>query len=104
MLESQVHADNCFVTLTYDDEHLPRPHRPGHWMPSLSPYHVTNFIKRLRRHYEIPIRYFLAGEYGNDSQRPHYHLALFGLSPLQFKLHKKWKPVNPPTDRDWETT
>lgn len=40
---------------------------------------VQRFLKRLRKAiYPRKVRYFLVGEYGEEKQRPHYHLALFG--------------------------
>jgi hypothetical protein len=71
LLEMHQHEFNTFLTLTYDDEHVPKDF-------SLKPEHLTKFLKRLRKKTEYPIRYFAVGEYGDESQRPHYHLALFG--------------------------
>lgn len=71
MLEAMSHEKNCFVTLTYSDANLPR---------ELSPEDLRDFLKRLRRRVPVKIRYFAVGEYGDHSQRPHYHLAIFGLS------------------------
>lgn len=71
--EAQLHEENCFLTLTYDDEHLPKD-------LSLKKDHVQKFIKRLRRKYpEKTIRYFYCGEYGENTDRPHYHICLFGI-------------------------
>lgn len=73
MLEAAEYGDNSFVTLTYSDEHLPSD-------GSLRPRDLTLFLKRLRFAYSgLKIRYFGVGEYGDDSFRPHYHLALFGF-------------------------
>lgn len=73
ILESFGHESSCFVTLTYSPENLPPRN-------SLVPEHGTKFIKRLRHHLgKTKIRYFLVGEYGDQTQRPHYHLALFGI-------------------------
>lgn len=75
-LEASQYADNCFLTLTYDDKHLPED-------GSLDPLALTLFIKRLRKwfdqNYGKKFRYFGVGEYGDQSNRPHYHLALFGF-------------------------
>lgn len=65
-----------FLTLTYDDEHLP----PG---GSLRPVDVQLFMKRLREHLarrfnRKRIRFFLAGEYGERLARPHYHAIIVG--------------------------
>lgn len=75
MLESRKHAASCFVTLTYDQEHLPPD-------GSVQPRDATLWLKRLRRRLApIPIRYYLCGEYGDSTWRPHYHAALFGVGP-----------------------
>lgn len=73
VLEASQHRENCFVTLTYDDEHLPPD-------GSLNVKHYQDFMKRLRKHFEPRrIRFFHCGEYGEESARPHYHACLFGL-------------------------
>lgn len=85
MLENQLHADSIFLTLTYDDEYLP---------PNNSVYvdEVQRFIKRLRKYlhyYEHKhIRYFACGEYGDESDRPHYHLIIFGWYPKDAEFYK----------------
>lgn len=74
MLESLSHVENCFVTLTYNDENLPED-------GSVNPAEVTKFLKRLRKViYPMKVRYFIVGEYGETSWRPHYHACLFGVS------------------------
>jgi len=65
--ESQMHDRNCFVTLTYANA----PEKINREDPQ-------KFIKRLRHHSGKPIRYFLTGEYGEQTRRPHYHAILFG--------------------------
>lgn len=74
LLESFKHGDSCFVTLTYDNDHLPE---------KLVKSDYQNFLKRLRKSLAPrKIRYFLAGEYGELSGRPHFHLAVFGLDAI----------------------
>lgn len=78
--ESKLHDVNCFVTLTYDDDHLP----PG---GTLVKEHVQKFIHDLRQKiYPGKLRYFLAGEYGAKLSRPHYHLLLFGYRFTDLEL------------------
>jgi len=77
------HYGNSWVTLTYRDpaQTNKEQFRQGHYIPSdysLRPSHVSRFIRALRkqnRHKKI--RYFYCGEYGDENQRPHYHLCLF---------------------------
>lgn len=70
--EAQLHEQNCFITLTYNDKHLPEDE-------GLCKKHFQDFMKRLREHYEPKkIRFFHCGEYGERLSRPHYHALLFG--------------------------
>ena len=76
-LESFLHSSNCFVTLTYKDLELPAT-LDG--LMTLDKADVQKFIKKLRKKVNPKkIRYFYCGEYGDKTQRPHYHLALYGL-------------------------
>lgn len=79
-----------FVTLTYDDDHLPSVGPVG--ISSLVPRDVELFMKRLRErwlrlHQVDNIRFFLSGEYGSTTFRPHYHLLLYGVPFFDLKLH-----------------
>jgi len=71
--ESMMYEKNSFVTLTYSDEHLPGPklHYPD----------FQKFLKRLRKTQSEPIPYFVVGEYGEKTKRPHWHAILFNYSP-----------------------
>lgn len=79
-----------FLTLTYDDGHLPSC--------GVSVRDVQLFMKRLRsyvsyHHSNFPrFRYICFSEYGKQHGRPHYHLLLFGLgfsSPRDVLLFEK---------------
>lgn len=70
--EASLYEDNSFVTLTYDDAHLPL-------YGSLDKTAFPRFMKRLRKSIEpAKVRFFHAGEYGELYGRPHYHACLFG--------------------------
>lgn len=82
--EAKLWDHNYFITLTYDDEHLPP-------FASLRPEDLQRFWKRLRKavsgHREAPdgsgekpVRYFACGEYGSRTDRPHYHALLFNVA------------------------
>ncbi len=76
--EASLYDDNCFITLTYHEQHLP-------WASSLDKSAFPKFMKRLRKRYpDERIRYFHCGEYGDRFGRPHYHALLFG-----FDFHDK---------------
>lgn len=78
-LEDYDHAS--FVTLTYNDEFLPFGNDS---FGSLCKKDLQKYFKRLRKSLcERKIRYYACGEYGELSQRPHYHFIVFGLHPLQ---------------------
>lgn len=82
MLEAQSHEHSSFWTLTYDEANHPHD-------SSLNPVHTRNWLKRLRRSLENQgrsVRYYLVGEYGDTTQRPHYHAALFGVSEQETDL------------------
>ena len=91
--EASLHERNCFITLTYDDDHLP----PG---LSLKLKDYQDFMKRLRKRYGNGIRFYHAGEYGDDFQRPHYHALLFNHD---FDDRVPWKQEGKfPLDRSAE--
>lgn len=75
--EKRFHDESAFITLTYDEGHLPRD-------GSLNVKHFQDFMKRLRKRVEYTkLRFFHAGEYGEKRGRPHYHAIIFGVSFLE---------------------
>lgn len=79
--EAQFHDQNCFLTLTYDNEHLPEDQ-------SLNVRDWQLFAKRLRKRHG-PFRFFHCGEYGPTTLRPHLHAAIFGLDFTQSRTFYK---------------
>lgn len=98
-----------FVTLTYNNASIPHAWHVGYnrlpgdsefeyldedqsWIASaagspttLSVRDTQLFFKRLRKFFpDRRIRYFLAGEYGPKTKRPHYHAIIFGLTLSDF--------------------
>jgi len=96
MHESQSYADNSFITLTYDDKHLP-PHN------GLRYEDLVKFWKRLRKRVAkqaktnrtvLPkLRYYAVGEYGDKNQRPHYHACIFGHAFLENRVLLRTAPT-----------
>lgn len=95
MGELLYHRRASFVTLTYNEEHLPEG-----W--NLDYPQVQLFLKRLRKilmvpydyqyvkgfigpRYKFPFRYVITGEYGTKNGRPHYHGIFFGVGPERVK-------------------
>lgn len=74
MHEAQMHKENCFITLTYDDKHLSY----GGTQATLYKPDLQKFWKRLRKEAGHGIRYFACGEYGEQRSRPHFHACVFG--------------------------
>lgn len=85
LYEASLYEKNCFVTLTYDESHLPAD-------GSLKKKHFQDFMKRLRsRHSDRTIRFFQCGEYGPRLLRPHYHALLFNFD---FDDKYFWKEIH----------
>ena len=77
--ESQLHTDNSYITLTFNDESLrARDPEHAHRQPSLEHRDWQLFAKKLRKK-RGPFRYYMAGEYGGKLGRPHFHAILFGI-------------------------
>lgn len=100
VLEAQEYENNWFLTLTYDDDHLPES------LPIFDPItgevfdyfdssplnrnELTLFIKNFRRQLEYHfnhtgVRFYYCGEYGSISKRPHYHLIVFNVPSLKLR-------------------
>lgn len=72
-LEAAQYEDNCFLTLTYNNQCVPKG--------GLQKKEFQKFIKALRNKYGAGIRYFGCGEYGSKYDRPHYHIIVFNFFP-----------------------
>lgn len=96
-LEAKEYENNWFVTITYDDKHLPKPDEiidnngiswtnDGSWEGgTLVPSHLTQFIKNVRQimkrdYNQDGIRFMACGEYGDEGARPHYHIIFYNLN------------------------
>lgn len=107
MMEKHSWKESCFITLTYDDDHL---HVTSCGHATLWPSDIQNFFKRVRQflhrwkikndpeyaadyrlykeslwmapEYRIPspplLKNYYCGEYGDKFGRPHYHAIVFG--------------------------
>ena len=86
--ESSLHPNNIFITLTYDNEHLPE-------YGTLVKKHFQDFMKRLRKKYnKKKIRYYQCGEYGENFGRPNYHAIIFNhIFPDMEKVRGKHKDL-----------
>lgn len=77
--EEKQHKFAHFITLTYETSNLPRTSRG---FPTLCKEDVQKWLKRLRKMSRCrTIKYYLAGEYGTNTYRPHYHAIIFDAKP-----------------------
>lgn len=89
--EMKVSTSAWFITITYDGKHQPTIPFEDYQLPTLDKEDVQKFMKRLRKHNDATttrlgkarttLKYYLVGEYGGKSFRPHYHIILFNLEP-----------------------
>lgn len=90
VLENYTCEESGFVTLTFNDEHLPETGLP-------SMVELQKYIKRLRKELRngerpIKIRYFGVGERGQNNGRAHYHIAVFGAGHSHTERFQKcWR-------------
>lgn len=80
VLESRAFDKNCFITLTYHPDFVPKD-------MSLHKEDFQKFMKRLRKYSGLKIRYYMCGEYGELHGRPHFHACLFGYKPDDLILY-----------------
>lgn len=117
MKECAEYKDNIMVTLTYDDEHLPKGVRLdpktgevlGESLTLPDHEEIQKFMKRLRKVYGDGVKLYGCGEYGSDkeykdwkgnirqaTERPHYHIILFNVKVDDLKFWKysycEWAP------------
>ena len=74
--ELETSGEGVFVTLTYDDDHLPEGF-------NIQQNHLQLFLKRFRSyvnyHFGTKLKYYAIGDYGEKTGRPHYHALMFGV-------------------------
>lgn len=71
--EMMNHLDNHWLTLTYSNDNLPTN--------GVQKRDVQLWLKRVRKKIQpVKIKYYLVGEYGTKTSRPHYHVCIFGTT------------------------
>lgn len=109
MHEASLYWDNCWLTLTLNDEYINTRQNP-YSVERGQTSEITRFLKRLRKKYGEGIRYFYCAEYGetcffcNQSEnkcrcgsyypwrgRPHYHVCIFNHD---FEDKRFFKTIN----------
>lgn len=100
-LESKMYDENWFVTVTYKDEYLYVPEEittsdeitytndNDDWKGCLVKEDLKKFIHNVRQKWKRKfdfdgIRFMACGEYGEEGERPHYHIIFFNMHiPLE---------------------
>lgn len=111
MAESLYHEYNYFLTLTYDDDHVPISYygdpETGEALcaQSLRARDLQLWLKRFRKENGEGIRFYACGEYGGKTFRPHYHVLLFGhefkdLCPFRYE-RGNWYYTSPSLMKSW---
>lgn len=67
MKEAEEWKYTYFITLTYDDKHI----------KDLNKRDLQLFLKRFRKSTGFELKYYITGEYGETTGRPHYHAIFF---------------------------
>lgn len=83
--EDKIAISSHFITLTYDNIHVPRT---SSGFNTLSKRDVQLFLKRLRKRCSkrgLSLRYYLCGEYGSKNFRPHYHAIIFNATEMEIE-------------------
>lgn len=101
-LEAKKYKHNYFLTLTYDNNHINIPetwispktgeefYNDGSWTGTLIKEDLTRFMKSIRKWFErdyfhTGTKFYAVGEYGERTQRPHYHILLLNCPELELK-------------------
>lgn len=90
--EDKVSSSAFFITLTYDTKHVTITQNG---FMTLDKKHCQDFLKRLRKRVsktrpDLRIKYYLAGEYGGKTRRPHYHAIIFNV-PSESDIDLSWQ-------------
>lgn len=96
--EIKVSKNVHFVTLTYDEDNVPKNENG---QKTLVKKDCQLFLKRLRKK-EENVRYYLVGEYGTKTKRPHYHAIMFNIKNVE-NIQNEWRngfTFNPPLDKN----
>lgn len=98
IVEALQFTDNYFLTITYDNANIRNAvdFNTGEVLDHgiLYKADMVQFLKSLRLHWSRKydhdnIRFFLAGEYGDTTMRPHYHMIAFNLPLFDLKRYKE---------------
>ncbi len=83
MEEDKYSSSSYFITITYTNDFVPMTTNKR-WM-TLNKKDWQDYMKRLRKaqsktHPHLKIKYYMVGEYGGITSRPHFHAIIFNVS------------------------
>ena len=99
-VEIEKFPNQIFATLTYNDIDIPKNYqKDGSIKLSLREEHARNFIKKVRQQLKRDfsgndLKYFIAGEYGDTTKRPHYHIVAGSEGAITSIIKNKWEYGN----------
>lgn len=85
--EQKISSSSLFITLTYNNTHVPRTEKN---LKTLHKRHYQLFMKLLRKKNTEKLVYYMCGEYGGQTSRPHYHAIIFNVKDKE-DIQKSWK-------------
>lgn len=89
--ELEISTTPLFITLTYNEECVPRT---TSGRKTLRKRDIQLWLKRLRKEYakisKKRIVYYLCGEYGSRTRRPHYHAVMLNMDNPEL-IPSTWK-------------
>lgn len=93
--ELRVHDSAHFITLTYDNDSAQRLVTDNGFL-TLNKTDFQAFVKALRKRYPAghQLKYYMCGEYGDQSFRPHYHAILFGACSDDYDFEWRYGHVH----------
>lgn len=92
--EMKISSSAKFITLTYDENNVPYivDKETGELTRTLNKSDFQKFMKKFRKLNFNKLKYYTCGEYGDQTDRPHYHSVLFNMDTrAEKKLQETWK-------------
>lgn len=104
--EASMHKENCFLTLTFDDMHIPCNFDGDYTLDKkLFQRWIKSFRQNIARNFDgRKIRFYQCGEYGSNFGRPHHHMIVFGFDfpdKYEWYHHGAVKVYRSPTLEKW---
>lgn len=98
-MENKKHGGyTLFLTLTYDDKHLPVKRSNEVQMPCFDKQAVQKFVKRvneqIKRENAGKIKWLITSEFGEKTLRPHLHALVYFIPTRNYNATTLYKLIN----------